>query len=252
MHDPNLLIILLLFVVGTVAGIIDTLAGGGGLIVVPSMLLLGIPPVITMGCNKLQAVFGEITAAIEFRRKGHIKFRPMLLGMMFVACGSIAGTLLLQMTHPEILNKLLPILLAGVLIYTIFSPRPSCDAHPRMSRKLYYIVIGLIIGFYNGYFGPGTGSFWVFAFIFLQGFNIQKASMNAKPLNTVGNIVALIVFIYLGQIWYWVALSLGVGQILGAKIGSHLVINRGLQIIKPIFIAVVSLMIVSLIIKHYF
>lgn len=253
MHDIHLLMILILFIAGIAAGLIDTLAGGGGLIIVPVMLLLGIPPLEAMGANKLQACFGELTAIIEFRRKGHIKLRKLLLGFIFVAIGSTVGTLLLQQTHPELLKKLLPVLLALVLIYTIFSPRPQAeDVKARMPSPVFYSLIGLLIGFYNGYFGPGTGSFWVVAFMFFMGFNIRNASIHAKPLNFTSNIVALVWFILAGQIWYWAGISAGIGQIIGAKIGAHLVIYKGLQIIRPVFITIVSIMILSLIIKHYF
>ncbi len=237
---------------GVAAGIVDTIAGGGGLIVLPMLLLVGIPPVPAMGCNKLQACFGELTAMFEFHRKGHLKLRKMLLGFLFVALGATVGTLLLQHTHPEFLKKLLPILLALLLIYSIFSPRPSMeDVKPRMSAPAYYIVWGLVIGFYNGYFGPGTGSFWVVAFMFFRGFNMQKSSIHAKPMNLAGNLVALFWFILGGQIWYWAAISTGIGQIIGAKIGSHLVLNQGHRIIKPIFIIAVSAMIISLLVKHF-
>lgn len=252
MHDPHLLIIGALILTGIAAGIVDTIAGGGGLIVVPMMLLLGIPPVITMGSNKLQACFGELTALFEFHRKGHVQLRSLVWGLVWVAIGATCGTLLVQITHPEFLKKLLPILLALVLIYVILSPRPSAeDTHPRMSARWYYLVWGLVIGFYNGYFGPGTGSFWVVAFMFFLGFNIKKATMYAKPMNVTGNIVALVWFILAGQIWYWVGISAGIGQIIGSKIGAHLVMTKGHTLVRPVFITVVSVMIVSLFIKHY-
>lgn len=252
MHDPHWLIIIILVITGAAAGVIDTLAGGGGLIVVPVMLLLGIPPVHTMGTNKLQACFGELTAAFEFHRQGHIDFRKIWAGLIFVAIGAGCGTLLVQHTHPEFLKKLLPILLCVVLVYTIISPQPSHeDTPPKMSERAYYLIFGLLIGFYNGYFGPGTGSFWMVAFMFFLGFNLRKATMYAKPMNVAGNLVALALFIYGGQIWYWAGISAGVGQVIGAKIGSHLVIHKGNKLIKPVFITVVSIMIVSLLVKHF-
>lgn len=252
MHDLHLIIMGVLMLSGVAAGIVDTLAGGGGLIVLPVYLLVGIPPVPAMGCVKLQACFGELTAMLEFRRKGHIKLRKLVLGFLFVAIGASVGTILLQHTNPDVLKKLLPILLAIMLIYTIFSPRvASEDIKPRMSAALYYTVWGLVIGFYNGYFGPGTGSFWLVAFMFFLGFNIQKASIHAKPMNLTGNIVALIWFMFAGQIWYWAGLSTAVGQVIGSKIGAHLVLNKGHKLIKPVFIVAVSAMIISLLIKHF-
>lgn len=253
MHDPNLILIIILIFTGMAAGIVDAIAGGGGLIVVPMMLLIGLPPIPAMGSNKLQACFGEFTAMLEFHRKGHIELRKMLLGFIMVAFGATLGTLILQYTHPELLNKLLPILLTFVLIYTILSPRPSeQDLKSRMSVTAFYILWGLVIGFYNGYFGPGTGSFWIVAFMFFLGFNIKKASMYAKPVNLTGNLVALVCFISAGQIIYWAGFSAAIGQVLGSKIGAHLVMTRGQHLVRPVFITVVSLMILSLIVKHYF
>jgi uncharacterized membrane protein YfcA len=251
-HLLHLLIIIVLMLTGVIAGVFDTIAGGGGLIVVPVMLLVGIPPIQTMGSNKLQACFGELTAAFEFWRKGHLQLRQLALGFVLVAIGSTLGTVLLQRTHPDILVKLLPLLLAGVLVYTIISPRPKAgDVQPRLAAPWFYLLIGLPIGFYNGYFGPGTGSFWVVALMFFMGFHIQKATMYAKPLNVTGNLIALAWFISAGQVWYWAGLSTGLGQIIGAKIGSHLVIHKGQKLIRPVFITVVSAMIISLLVKHF-
>jgi len=242
--------LLILGGLSAIAAMVDTLAGGGGLITLPALLLFGLPPGIALGTNKLQGCVGEFNASIHFVNHGKIKFKELITGAIFSAIGSVSGTILVQHLHPNFLNKVIPILLLVVLIYSFFSGRLTEEENkPRMSLFIFYLIFGLLIGFYNGFLGPGTGSFWVVAFIFFMGFNLIKAALYTKPLNFVGDFAALICFMIGGAIDYRVALIMSVGQIIGSYVGTKLVIYRGAKIIRPVFIAMVSIMLVTLSVK---
>lgn len=241
----------MLFLTGVFAAVVDTVGGGGGLIAIPVLLGFGLPPVLAFGTNKLQGVVGELVAARQFVKHKHLDLKQIKTGLLFVFIGASAGAILIQFIHPLILSKLIPFLLLIVLVYMVFSPKLGKeDIHQRMQSKYFYLLFGLGIGFYNGFFGPGTGSFWVFALMFFLGLNIQKASVRMKPLNIAGNLASLIWFMLAGKILYVAAIVMAMGQILGARIGAHLVMTKGSRFIRPVFLTVVTLMIVDLFVKN--
>lgn len=236
-----------------IAAIIDTLAGGGGLITVPALISAGLPPVVVLGTNRLQALCGELTASIHFLRKRLVKFKDVRLGMLIAAIGSIAGSYVATIINDELLAKALPFLLLAVLIYTIITPSGErIQSKRRLSTVQFYLLFGCIIGFYNGFFGPPTGSFWMFALLCFAGMSIVNATMHAKPLNAIGNIASMLVFSAGGHIDYTIALSMGIAQIAGARLGAHLVIHKGNRLIKPVYITVVSIMILDTFIQTFF
>lgn len=249
----HLILLLFLFIIAIIAAIVDTLAGGGGLITVPALLVAGLPPTLALGTNKLQACIGEANAATRFIHHGKIKLKSLLVGAIFTGIGSIIGTIVVQYIHPDILNKFIPIILALVLVYSIFSKRFVAEqsGHQYFSYFFFYLVFGLLIGFYNGFLGPGTGYFWIVAFIFFLGFDLKKAVLYGKPLNFIGNFVSLFCFIYAGLINYKIAIIMGIGQLIGSYIGAKLVFYKGAKIIRPVFIIMVLVMIISLLIKHF-
>jgi uncharacterized membrane protein YfcA len=243
LNEFGYFVIVVLFVVAIVAGIVDTIAGGGGLITLPMLLFFNIPPATALGTNRLQATIGELSAIIFFIRKKALNFKFLLNGIVFTAIGAVAGTMLAYSINEKTLAFILPILLLLIAAYSLLSHKILTDAesHQLLSTKNFLILSGLIIGFYNGFFGPGTGSIWILAFVVLLGSSVSQASINAKPLNFIGNLVSLSVFLFLGKVAILIGIIMGLGQILGAFIGSHLVINKGAKIIKPIFIIVVIL-----------
>ena len=230
----------LLFATGFGAGLVDSMAGGGGLLTVPVLLGVGLPPQLALGTNKLQATFGSFTAARNFVRRGAVRRQEAKLGVLFTLLGAAAGTGTVQWVRPHLLERLIPFLLLSILVYTVFTPRLGrIDAHPRLPRTAFYGLFGFGLGFYDGFFGPGTGSFWAFAFVWGLGFNLAKATAYTKVMNFTSNIVSLILFALGGQVLIGIGLCMGVGQILGARLGSSLVIRRGPGFVRPIFIAVV-------------
>ncbi|WP_413583502.1 TSUP family transporter [Bdellovibrio sp. HCB288] len=237
----------ILFAVGVIAGTVDSIAGGGGLITVPALLSAGLPPAMALGTNKLQSTFGSFSAAFYHFRRKTFDIRKMKALILFTFLGSALGTFLIQNIDGSFLGKAIPFMLMGFAVYFSLSPRlGDVDQHQRLPYAVFSIAMGTLIGFYDGFFGPGTGSFWALAFVSLLGFNLSKATAHSKVLNFVSNITALFVFLVGGKIVWSVGLTMGLGQFIGARIGSHLVIKKGTRLIKPLLIAVSVIMSIKL------
>jgi len=167
----------------------------------------------------------------------------MFKGLLYTAVGATLGAIAVQYIHPTILKKIIPFIMLLVLGYVIVSPRiKTPDIKQRLSHDTFYLCFGLSIGFYNGFFGPGTGSFWVVALMFFIGLDIRRAAIEMKPLNLIGNVVSLLWFVLGGHVMYVLGLIMGAGQIVGARISAHLVINKEVKFIRPVFIVIVSIM----------
>lgn len=232
-------ILALLVAIAAIAGMVDAIAGGGGLIALPALLWAGIPPVQALATNKLQGSFGTATSTWRFFRSGEIDLRRMALPVVWTFIGSASGTLTVQYLVADWLNDVIPILLIGFALYFLFSPRVGDeDAHQRMHEGLFGLLIGFSLGFYDGFFGPGTGSFFAAAFVLLLGFNLRRATAGTKLLNFTSNIASLLFFAMGGQVLWVVGLSMGLGQIVGAWIGSHLVMRHGAAIVRPLLVIV--------------
>ncbi len=230
----------LLFVVGAVAGWIDSIAGGGGLITVPALLGLGFPPADALGTNKLQAVFGSGAATWHYGRAGLIDFRKSAAGVASTSVGALLGAVAAQRLHPDFLRLVIPFLLIAIALYFLFRPTlGDVDAHPHMQSAVFLFIFGLTLGFYDGFFGPGTGSFWAIAYVVLLGFNLTKATAHTKLMNFTSNAASLAMFITGGKIHWDAGLVMGFGQLLGARLGAKMVVARGAKFIRPIFITVV-------------
>lgn len=232
-------VILMLTTVAAVAGFIDAIAGGGGLLTIPAMLLANIPPVLTLGTNKLQAASGALTASITMIKKGVVSPSKMKLAIAGAFIGSVLGTIAVQMSPPDMLEKLIPFLIAAIGIYTLFAPSlGEVEAEPRVSESTWQRVVAPLIGFYDGYVGPGTGMFFALGNVALRGRQIIAATGAAKVLNLSTNIASLIFFIIGGNVLWKVGLAMMVGQTIGAYAGSHMVVKGGSKIIRPVIVLV--------------
>ena len=232
-------VLLLLVGIATLAGFIDAIAGGGGLLVLPVLLWAGLTPSQALATNKLQAVFGSFSATVRFIRQGAIDLRSMFRAIIFAFTGSACGTICIQLIDSTALEKLIPILLISFALYFLFSPRVGDDdAKPRISLDLFSFTIAFIIGFYDGFFGPGTGSFFAMAFVMLLGYNLIKATAHAKLLNFTSNLAALIFFILGGQVIWKVGLVMAIGQFFGGYLGAHMVLRHGSSLIKPLLVVI--------------
>jgi uncharacterized membrane protein YfcA len=241
-----------LFASGLVAGWIDSIAGGGGLITIPVLLGFGLSPQVALGTNKFQASFGSFTAASYYVRKGVVDLADARLGILWTLIGSAAGTWSVQQVHPDFLNLLIPILLIVIAVYMLVAPIPGeRDGQARMRRSGFYFLFGLLLGFYDGFFGPGVGSFWAFALIAALGFHLTKATGYTKVMNFTSNIVSFVLFFLGGFVLVLPGITMAVGQIIGARVGSGMVVKRGAKFIRPIFVAVVILTTLKLLFQRF-
>ncbi len=242
----------LLFATSLIAGWIDSIAGGGGLITIPVLLGVGLPPQMALGTNKFQASFGSFTAAFYYVRKGVAPLQQARSGILFTFLGSALGTWAVQQIDPSALNIIIPFLLLGIAVYMLFTPSVGeTEQRPRLSQTFFYVVFGILLGFYDGFFGPGVGSFWAIAFVGLLGCDLLKATGYTKVMNFTSNIVSFALFLAGGHVMVVAGLVMAVGQIVGARIGSGMVVARGVKLIKPIFVVIVILTTLKLLYNRF-
>lgn len=229
----------LLFLAGLAGGFVDSIAGGGGLISVPALLAVGMPPVNALATNKAQAMFGSFAAMRAYARKGHVELRSMGLAIAFTFTGSVIGTVLVQILDADIMMQVIPFLLIAAGLYFLFGPRiGEVDRHHLMERTPFFILFGLSIGFYDGFFGPGTGSFWAVAFVAVLGFNMLKATAHTKVVNFTSNFASFLFFAIAGHVLWLPAAVMAAGQLIGARIGAGTAMKHGTQVIRPLLVVV--------------
>lgn len=235
------------------AGFVDSIAGGGGIISVPILLAVGLPPHLALGTNKLQSSFGSLTSSINYYRGGLVKLKDLGWGILFTAIGAAIGTFSIQQLSQSILQYLIPVLLLVVFLIVLVSKNLGIkDQQEKIRPKLFYLFFGLLIGFYDGFFGPGTGNFWMLAFVFFLGYNMRKATAYTKWMNFTSNIVALTFFAIGGKVLLIPGLIMAGGQLNGAFLGSRLVLRSGAKFIRAIFLLVTAATILRLIYTSFF
>lgn len=240
-------ILAMLFAAAFVAGFIDAIAGGGGLITIPALLSVGIPPAMALGTNKLQACGGSFSASLYFIRKKSVDLHRLKLMIALTFLGAAGGTILVQLIDIEFLKTALPFLIIAIAAYFLFSPSISDqDSKQRISYTLFGFTAALGVGFYDGLFGPATGSFFTLSFVLLLGFNLTKAVAHAKVLNFTSNIASLIFFILGGAVLWKIGLLMMIGQLIGGNLGARMVVTKGKQIIKPLIVTMSLLMVVKM------
>ncbi|GAB3095365.1 TSUP family transporter [Aestuariicella hydrocarbonica] len=249
MLDLSVGMFVFLTIIGFVAGFISAIAGSGGLIVLPVLLAAGIPPLNALATNKFQSVFGTLSSALNFLRKGHIDLGSMKASLVYAFVGAVCGTLIVQQLDSEMLEMMLPYLLIGLALYVAISPRMSDeDSVPRWPAKRFDALIGGGIGFYGGFLGPGMGSFYAVAFSSLRGFNLRKATAHTKPLVLITNTTSMVIFILAGQVVWGLAIAMAAAQFIGARLGSQLVIHKGAALIRPVLVVVILVLALKLLI----
>jgi uncharacterized protein len=240
-------ILAILFFGGFLAGFVDSIAGGGGLISLPVLLSVGLPPPLALGTNKFQGSFGTLSASYNYIRQGKADLKKSCWGIVFTLMGAVLGATLIQHLNPSFLKNLMPILLMVVFVYTLLNKHLGYERrHARMPQQWFFILFGLSLGFYDGFFGPGTGSFWTAALLVLLGYEMTEAAGTTRIMNFTSNIVALCVFLMGHNVLYRAGICMAVGQVIGARIGSGLAIRNGARFIRPLFLTVVFLTIVRL------
>lgn len=253
MPELSVLSYLTLFAAGLVAGVVDAIAGGGGLITLPTLIGLGVPVPLALGTNKLGSVFGTASATWSYARHGAVDVRECVAGIVWTALGALAGAFTVRRIDPDLLAQAIPWLLAAIVLYLVFRPQlGETDRHHRMERGAFYALFGLALGFYDGFFGPGVGSFWTIAFVMVLGHNFVKAAAHTKVMNLTSNAAALALFALSGAVLLLPGLALAAGQVLGGRLGAHLALTRGARFVRPIFLLMASLTIAKLVHRFYF
>ena len=242
----------ILFAGAMTAGWVDSIAGGGGLLTIPLLLWLGLPPQMVLGTNKFQASFGSFTAALYHVRKHVVRLDDALPGILFTIAGSALGTWAVQLISSETLNGIIPFLLLSIAVYFLFTPSVVHRAQsPKLARMHFYALFGILLGFYDGFFGPGVGSFWAVMFVLALGFDLTRATGYTKVMNFTSNVVSLCIFLAAGHVVLVAGIVMAAGQILGARIGSGMVIRRGVKFIRPIFVTIVILTTLKLLYNRF-
>lgn len=228
---------LLLFALALVAGLVDSIAGGGGLITVPALLWTGLDPVAVLATNKAQGVFGTFAASINFARQGTIDLRRAAFAVLCTFIGAAAGTLSVRHLGGELLERLIPVLLIAFALYFLFSPRVSdLDTRHRIGEGAFALSVGVGVGYYDGFFGPGTGTFFAMGYVALLGYNLRRATAHTKLLNFTSNLAALLFFLPGSHVAWNLGLPMAAGQLIGAGIGSHLVLRHGTRLVRPVLV----------------
>jgi uncharacterized membrane protein YfcA len=242
--------LLLVALASGLAGFIDAIVGGGGLVLVPAMFSVypKAPPATLFGTNKCGAIWGTGWATVQYARRVSLNWRGLAPAVATALAGSFAGAWCVTQVDPTGLRKALPFVLAGVLAYTLWRKDLGKHHAPRFAGGHEAAIAGLIgggVGFYDGFFGPGTGSFFVFLFVRLLGYDFLHASASAKLLNTATNLAALTLFAVKGQIWWQVGAVLAVTNVAGSLLGTRLALQRGAGFVRAVFIVVVLALIVK-------
>lgn len=229
----------ILIVAGFVAAFFDSIVGGGGLIATPSLMLTGLPIHTVLGTNKLAALMSNITSVYNFWKAGRINFKMLRVPAAISFIMSTIGAALTLTMSVEFLKNFIVVMLVIVATYTIFKKNMGSVSSFDDSKKSYLIICGstIVLGFYDGFFGPGSGSFWIFAFI-IAGFDFVSAAASTRLVNFMSVIASTIVFAMAGKINIMYGLIMGVAMMFGAYVGTKFALNSGLRVIKPMYLCV--------------
>lgn len=228
-----------LFAVAVTAGCIDAIAGGGGLLTVPALLLAGLDPVSALATNKVQGAAGSISSTSAFARRGLIDWRAGAPMALAAGLAGLVGAASVSRIPREALNFAVPIVLIAIALYFAFARKlGDADARARLSLGAFTVAFLPVIGFYDGVFGPGAGSFYMIGFITLLGWGVVRATAHTKLANCASNLGALAFFIPSGGVVWTVGLTMAAGAFLGAQIGSRLAMKHGAKLIRPLLVVI--------------
>ena len=246
--DYSLLTLGSLVVLSFVAGFIDAVVGGGGLIQIPALLfsLPNQPLATVFGTNKIASLSGTSVAAYQYSRRVRFDLKLLLVISVFSFAASYVGAKTVSLIHVDTLKPIVLVILILMAVYTFVKKDlgllPSRTLSAR-KQLVFGSLIGLVVGFYDGFFGPGTGSFFVLGFVVILGFEFLTASAYSKIINCVTNISALIVFVRQGNFLPGIALLMAVFNVMGSVTGSRMALKKGNGFIRVVFLVIVSIMI---------
>ena len=237
--------IVLVSLMSALAGFVDAVVGGGGLILVPALFATypNAHPATLLGTNKSASVWGTLFAAWQYNRRVQLAWRALLVASLLAFAGSWAGAYLLTLVSPQYLRQALPALLIALLAYTLWNKQLGQTHAPRFAPRkqaVYMAAIGAVIGFYDGFFGPGTGSFLVFLLVKVLGFDFLQASAHSKVLNLFSNLAAVILLASQGHVWWQVGIPLALANVVGSVLGSRMALRHGTVFVRWLFMLVVT------------
>ena len=232
------------------AGFIDSIVGGGGLVLVPALFSVypQVEPATLLGTNKGASVWGTSWATVQYARRVQLNWRALAPAAGLALIGGFFGAWAVTLVSPDYLRKALPLILLAVLLYTLARKDLGRHHAPRYSGGAETVaagVIALLIGFYDGFFGPGTGSFFVFLFVRVLGYDFLHASATAKLMNVATNVAAIALFVSKGHFWWQVAAVMAVTNVLGSLMGTRLALARGVGFVRGFFVVVVAALILK-------
>lgn len=226
---------------GFFGALVDAIVGGGGLITIPALLSVGLPTHLALGTNKFASSFGTISSAYHYYKSGEVEFSILKFLIPLSLVGSALGVLAVLAIDPTFLKGFIIVMVLIIGLYTLLKKNLGLINHPlEVTRKKIKQAMGLSLGlgFYDGFFGPGTGSFLIFGMIHIFGFDFRKASANSKFLNFASNLTSLVLFLVNGKIMFTYGIPMAIAMIIGGRVGTHLAVTKGAQFIKPVFVLV--------------
>jgi uncharacterized protein len=232
-------VLALLALTAFVAGVVDAVAGGGGLFTVPALLAIGLPPSVALATNKGQAAPGAISSFVTFFRRGGVDKKRAPLGFVCGFVGSLLGARLLLAMRPEPLRPIIAALLLFALAVMLLRSRIAVRAEPLSYPRLVLVLVALALGTYDGFFGPGTGSLLIVAFVTFFGDSPLYASGNAKVVNLASNLAAFSLFAFRGAILWKISLPMAAANVIGARLGARLALRRGDGFVRVVVTVVV-------------
>lgn len=245
------LFIMYIFLIGMgfLAGFIDAIAGGGGLVSIPALMLTGMPVSLVLGTNKLQSSIGTGVAVYNYYKNGLINFKTVYRGLAMGLIGAIVGAILVNYISNQFMLLIVPFLLLAVFVFNLFNRSLGIvEGKKRLNEAIFFSLFGFILGFYDAFFGPGTGNFWIIAIVFFLGYTFLNASGYAKVLNLKSNLFALTIFLYYGKVDFTIGLLMACGQFIGGYTGAKIVILKGSKLVRPFFMIVIA---INLIVVFY-
>lgn len=242
--------VLIVTLASGLAGFVDSIVGGGGLILVPALFATfpGAPPAAMLGTNKSASVWGAAFSTWRYSQHVTMAWPTLLLAAGLTFVGACLGAWTVTQVSPALLRRALPFVMLVLLAYTLARKDLGREHDPRwhgLHERLLLSGMGLVIGFYDGFFGPGAGSFFVFFLVRVMGYDFLHASAGAKLLNTASNSAALLAFTWTGHVWWHLALPLALANILGSWLGTRLALQRGAGFVRNVFLLVVGALILK-------
>lgn len=235
-----------------VAGFVDAVCGGGGLLSIPILLFGGLSPAQAIAANKLQGAFGALSSTCYYHKNGVLHAALVWKLVPGAIVGGVGGTLLLNMVGNGILEKLLPILLIAMALYFGFSKSVN-DVSRKASVGFFVLGVSAVlpIGIYDGFFGPGAGSFYMLALIALGGMSLTQSLAYSRVLNLASNLTSLGVFIALGKVPWAAGIAMSIGEVIGVYAGSSLAHKKGARFIKPLLVVACTVMAITFYVRGH-